>query len=400
MAKLLIIGGGIGGLAAAACLHARGIEADVFERVAELREVGAALALWPNATRVLQRLGLLEGLVRRAHVPPAGALRDWRGRILKEMVQLQSETPAVFAHRAEVHRALLSAIPPERVHLNKRFTRLERNAGAEGSVRAVFEDGTRSPWADGLVGADGIRSVVREQILQDGAAVYRGYVAWRGVAEFDAGGEVVGESWGRGQRFGFIPLGGSPQRVGWWATANKPGGQGAATCNRSPAQWKQELLERFKGWHAPIGKLLEATEEGAILCNAIEDRVPAGRGAGAGAWGEGPLTLLGDAAHPTTPNLGQGACMAIEDGAVLAQAAAAIPDVATAFRVYERTRFARTARIVRESLKFGRIGQWENPVACWLRGMTVKMGREAGLRRQFQELWLYDAWDAPLMMPG
>jgi 2-polyprenyl-6-methoxyphenol hydroxylase-like FAD-dependent oxidoreductase len=92
--------------------------------------------------------------------------------------------------------------------------------------------------------------------------------------------------------------------------------------------------------------------------------------------------------------------MAIEDGAVLAQAAAAIPDVATAFRVYERTRFARTARIVRESLKFGRIGQWENPVACWLRGMTVKMGREAGLRRQFQELWLYDAWDAPLMMPG
>src|SRR5579862_9352726 len=100
MARIVIIGGGIGGLAAAACLRARGVEAEVYERTRELREVGAALALWPNATLVLKHLGVLDGLLKQAHVPPAGALRDSRGRVLKKMAQLQLESPTIFAHRA------------------------------------------------------------------------------------------------------------------------------------------------------------------------------------------------------------------------------------------------------------------------------------------------------------
>ena len=226
-------------------------------------------------------------------------------------------------------------------------------------MRAVFADGTHSEWGDGLIGADGIRSAVREATLADGAPVYRGYVAWRGVAEFassGADGEIVGESWGRGMRFGFIPRG--LGRGGWWATANKPGRQGQATCAETQGQWKKEILARFGKWHAPIPKLLETTPESAILCNAIMDRAPPKVPR---AWGEGPITLLGDAAHPTTPNMGQGACMAIEDGAVLARAVAEMPDMAAAFRAYERARLARTAKIVRESLKLGgagAVGEW------------------------------------------
>jgi len=162
----------------------------------------------------------------------------------------------------------------------------------------------------------------------------------------------------------------------------------------SREQWKQELLARFKGWHQPIERLLESTPESAILCNAILDREPPNPPK---PWGKGPMTLLGDAAHPTTPNLGQGACMAIEDAAVLGQAVGSIPSVETAFRVYERTRFARTAMIVRESLKFGKMGQWENKLACGVRNLMIKMSPSSGLRRQFRDLWMYDAWQAPLV---
>ena len=109
---------------------------------------------------------------------------------------------------------------------------------------------------------------------------------------------------------------------------------------------------------------------------------------------------LGDAAHPTTPNLGQGACMAIEDAAVVAHALAAIPDVAQAFRIYEATRFDRTAGVVKESLKMGALGQWQNGLACALRNVLVRHSPTRGIERTLRELWFYDAWDAPLIVQG
>jgi len=404
------MGGGIGGLATAACLRARGFDADVYERAAELREVGAALGLWPNATLVLQHLGVLDALKKLAHVPAAGALRDVRGKVIMKMQALETAVPTIFAHRADLHRVLLSVIPSDGLHLNKNCTSIER----EGSrVRAIFADSTCSPWADGLLGADGIRSVVRDMTLHDGPPTYRGYVAWRGVAAFDPGEEMVGETWGRGQRFGFIPLGqgvhgagdsgavapdaAAGPRVGWWATANMPESQADDTCRQPQAAWKKEVLARFKNWHRPIRDLLEATPESAFLCSAILDRPPPSADK---PWGDGPVTLLGDAAHPTTPNLGQGACMAIEDAAVVAHAVASIPEIPTALRVYEMSRVARTAMIVSESLKFGKIGQWENPLACALRDALVRVAPEKRMRKQFRELWTYDAWEAPLIMRG
>ena len=114
MAHFIIIGGGIGGLATACSLRARGITCEVYERAAELREVGAAIGLWPNATRVLKHLGVLDELIRLAHVPPAGALRDWRGRVMVRMINFKSDVPSVFAHRADLHGVLLDALSPDR----------------------------------------------------------------------------------------------------------------------------------------------------------------------------------------------------------------------------------------------------------------------------------------------
>jgi len=392
MARIVIIGGGIGGLALGASLHKRGITCSIYERAGELRDVGAAIGLWPNASRVLKHLGVLETLIAGAHTPPAGVLRSTRGRILLRMATLETDVPAVFAHRAEAHRAILSAVPANAIFLNKACTTIVRDGPR---VRAEFADGTKSEWGEGLVGADGIHSRVRALTLNDGPPTYRGYVAWRGVAtNFQWKEEMVGQTDGRGQRFGFIPLG--RRGIGWWAAVNKSQAEADQACARSQAEWKKEVLGRYQGWHAPIPQLLEATPESAYLCNAIMDRPVV---AAFSPWGEGAVTLLGDAAHPMTPNLGQGACMAIEDAAVLAHALASMPEVGCAFRAYERTRFARTSHVTQQSLEMGRVGQWQNPIACALRSVLYRLAPERRMRKQFRELWCYDAWEAPLESP-
>ena len=243
MTSILIIGGGIGGLSAAIALRKLGIEAHVYERASTPSEFGAAISLWPNATRVIRHLGILDDLLGQSHLPPAATLRDWRGPILRQMTSFQTDAPSLFTHRATLHACLLAAVPASTIHFGKVFTRFELE---NGKVRAHFADGSESPWYDGLVGADGMRSAVRGQLLNDGEPRYRGYIAWRGVATFPSDG-VVGESWGRGQRFGFIPLG--RERVGWWATANDrtpdetlkqdaqpmEGGRAAALCEMARA---------------------------------------------------------------------------------------------------------------------------------------------------------------------
>ncbi len=388
---VVIIGGGIGGLALAACLRVRGegrVRAIVYEQAEELKEVGAALGVWPNAGRVLAWLGVYERLKAESYVAPAGVLRDSCGRVLMRMDGMKTggDLPMVFAHRAGLLEAIRSAVPPEWIVLGKRCEGIEHEAE---EVRARFADGSFSEWGDGLVGADGIRSVVRRETLGDGETIYRGYVAWRGVAEFESN-DAIGETWGCGRRFGFIPVGNG--RVAWWAAANDRAPE--ETLKRGPVAWKAEVLKLFGGWHSPIRAVVEATPGDAVLCNAICDREPVAR------WGDGAVTLLGDAAHPMTPNLGQGACMAIEDAAVLAQAVDAIPGAETAFRVYEATRAERTALVVRESLKFGRMGQWGNPLACAMRNWMVRVMPGGGVEEKFRRLWAYDAWETPLVMPG
>jgi 2-polyprenyl-6-methoxyphenol hydroxylase-like FAD-dependent oxidoreductase len=202
---------------------------------------------------------------------------------------------------------------------------------------------------------------VRAQLLGDGPPVYRGYPVWRGVAEAGAGWEELTETLGRGLRFGTVPIGRG--RVAWWATANEPEGTDDA-----PEGRKAKLLRLFGGWHHPIPLLLEATPQAQMLKNDTYDRRPV-RG-----WGRGAVTLLGDAAHPTTPNFGQGGCMAIEDGAVLAACLCdRLDDVAAALRQYERRRYRRTASIIRQSLVYGTVAQWANPLAVRVRDAVFRL---------------------------
>lgn len=371
----IVVGGGIGGLSAAIALRRAGIQADVYERAPELREVGAGISLWPNATRQLRRWGLLDEIVRRGFRFTDGEMRNARGDLLAGMPVPAADAPAVLIHRADLHAVLADALPPWAIRTGAEFTRLaefadrvEADFGEAGTVEGAF-----------VVGADGLRSAVRRQVLGDGDPVYRGYPVWRGVAPAGAvEARTIVETLGRGLRFGTVPIGGG--RVAWWATANEPDGTDDAAEGR-----KAKLLRLFGDWHRPIPQLIEATPEDEILKNGTYDRPPVRR------WGRGRVTLLGDAAHPTTPNLGQGGCMAIEDAAVLARCLTETDDVPAALRAFERSRFRRTAWITRESLRYGQIAQWQHAAAVRMRDLLFRATPAAVVKSTMRRMMAFDA---------
>ena len=344
--KLIIAGGGIGGMAAALALHRAGLGVTVFERAPAFTEVGTGMSLWPNATRVLQSLGVLEQVMARGETVTRFNLHRPNGTTISTISMEGFATPALCVHRAELHRALFESLPSDCVEANQV---IQSFAQSVDGVTARFASG-REVRADGLIGADGINSVIRAQIHGPIAPLYRGYCIWRGIAP-DPGGIVRGhisETWGAGQRFGVLPMG--QRRICWYATRNVRPAQLDV-----PEGRKGEVQDLFRGWHHPIPALIEATKPTDILRNDARDRPPLRT------WGRGRVTLLGDAAHPITPNVGQGACMAIEDAACLAKLLPGAPEVAGAFRAYEAKRKPRTAFIARQARRIGAIGQWENP---------------------------------------
>ena len=350
-----IVGGGIGGIATAVALRQVGVNAVVYERAKRLHEVGAGMMLWPNATRVLRDMGLLEKVLECSGPNTHFLVRTSCGKVLMNIALGEFDVPAVCTRRADLLAVLLTALPPERVRLGHELQSL-RQAGSK--VRLCFSDGLVEEH-DAVVGADGLRSRVRSELFGDSEPIYRGYTVWRGVARYDGNAlppSSNSETWGTGKRFGILNTG--HERFTWYATANVPSHHIDAPSGR-----KRELQDMFAGWHEPIADLIDATENDRILKNGARDFAPLRR------WGRGMVTLLGDAAHSCTPNLGQGGCMALEDALVLAKCVDRETFLHGALRRYESLRFHRTRRIQQRSLLMGHIGQWQNPLL--VRGRRV-----------------------------
>lgn len=343
-----IVGGGIGGIAAAVALNQAGIDATVYERAPQLREVGAGMMLWPNATRVLQAFGLLAGVLERSGSSTHFLVRAGNGTVLMNIALGEFDVPAICMRRSDLLNVLLAALPSGSIRLGHTLSKLEH---ARDRVSISFEGGLVAEH-DAVIGADGIRSRVRTELFGHSDPIYRGYTVWRGVARYDGSAIVPGansETWGAGKRFGILNTG--PGKFTWYTAVNVPPDHLDA-----PAGRKHELLEAFRGWHEPIQDLIAATNDEEIMKNGAYDLVPLRR------WGQGRVTLLGDAAHPCTPNLGQGGCMALEDAAVLAKCLGqeTLPEVA--LRRYEALRRQRTRHIQQRSRMMGEIAQWENRI--------------------------------------
>ncbi|WP_280434321.1 FAD-dependent monooxygenase [Nocardia carnea] len=346
--KAVVVGGGIGGLATAAAFHRQGWDIEVLERAAEFAEVGAGLTIQPNGLRALDLLRI--GDVRRTGriVDPPSGIRAANGTwlIRNDVGALKHRFGQwVTVHRAELIEMLLTAIPADTLR-----------AGAE--VRQVHPDGTVTHTAgttsgDLVVGADGLRSITRSTLWPTRPEPrYAGYTTWRFLAESRAVSESV-ETWGSGARFGQVPM--PDGRVYCYAMANAPAGSrmGAA-----------DLRERFQRWHEPIPALLEAVEDDAVLQHDTYE-LPA-----LPSFVTGRVALLGDAAHAMTPNLGQGACQALEDAATLVEKVTAL-GLDAGLAAYDRARRTRTRMVVRRSRQAGAPAHWTNPVLTALRDATL-----------------------------
>ena len=368
---ILIAGGGIGGLTAAIALRRAGFPVQVHERASEIREVGAGITLQANAILALRRIGLDQAVMEAGRPIGTASIRRWDGALLSGTDFREIETllgaPSVAIHRATLQKILLEALGSGVLHAGSEVAGYE--AGPD-SVEVRLGDGGRIAGA-ALIGADGIHSAVRARLLGDGDPLYAGYVSWRGVTpeNFHPVPQEVSESWGPGRRFGIVPI--EKGRVYWFTTLNTPPGG-----RDEPGQARAALLRLFEGWHPPIRALLAATPEEAILRNDILHRMPVRT------WGEGRVSLLGDAAHPMTPNLGQGAGQAIEDAVVLAECLRGEPDLPAALRRYEARRIPRANGFVLGSLRLGRLAQWENGLARGVRDRLIAWTPASVAKRQ------------------
>lgn len=353
--RVIVVGAGIGGLVAAIALRRRSVEVTVVERAADPREIGAGITLWPNAMRALRTLGLADAVIAAGAPALSGEIRSRRGEVLSrptfDDLERRFGEQGVAIHRADLRRLLLAALDPSIVRLGARYVGSTEDGDA---ITVRLADGDRER-ADVLVGADGLRSTVRSHLWGEMPPRYAGYTAWRGVVTA-ASDDVGFESWGRGERFGLVPIG--TDRVYWFATANAPEG------GRDAADPRPELLRRFGDWHRPIPAIIAATPAPAILRHDVSDRPPLSR------WSKGRVTLLGDAAHPMTPNLGQGACQAIEDA--LAASLDGASNVADALHAYDALRLPLTSALVRQSRTIGRIGQLQSAPLVRLRDLALK----------------------------
>lgn len=358
--RIAILGGGIAGLTASIALRQAGQESTLYESHPSLRADGAGLALGANAIKAFRRLGLADEVMAAGHLLDALSIVDMRGRMI-----MRTDSRAIssrygadnFAiHRSELHRVLSARVPAEGVRLASPCTVIER---ADGAVRLYFANGMNAT-ADVVIAADGLHSAVRRQIYPRIQPRYAGYTCWRGVVDgHDLPLKEATETWGPMGRVGIVPL--ADGRIYWFATTNAP--------ERDPrfhAFGVQDVVRLFRGYHDPIGEVIARTEPTALLHNDISDLPPLPR------FSFGNIALIGDAAHATTPNMGQGACQAIEDAVVMAECWKHADEPAEALRMYEQRRMKRAQTIVQMSRQLGVVAQIQSRWAGALRNAALR----------------------------
>jgi 2-polyprenyl-6-methoxyphenol hydroxylase-like FAD-dependent oxidoreductase len=350
--RALVVGGGIGGLAAGLALQRVAIEVLVLEQAPRLEAVGAGLGLAANAMQALDRLGI--GDTVRARGLATGRLVACRPDG-KPLIDLRLDGREMLGvHRADLQEVMAAELG-DALRLGAACV-VFRDDGGIG----VTLEGGEEVGGDLLVGADGLRSRTRAWLLDDGPPMYAGYMGWRAVAELESEwlrGRMT-ETWGRGVRFGLIPIGRG--RVYWFVSESRYEPEAPVV----PAR-KAELSRFVEGWHEPIQAAVAATPEDAITGTGIYWRKPVQT------WGRGRVTLLGDAAHPMTPDLSQGAAQALEDAVVLAASLRAADDPVTGLRTYEDARRKRTAQIVRRSHQAGGLAQASSGLGARVRDLLM-----------------------------
>jgi 2-polyprenyl-6-methoxyphenol hydroxylase-like FAD-dependent oxidoreductase len=361
--RAIVIGAGIGGLATAIGLRRSGWQVQVYEQAGSAHPVGAGISLWSNALRALEWLGVAQAIRDRGAVRTGGGVRSpsgrWLSRTLADALIASDDVTMLMVHRADLHEALLAALPHDVVRFGARLERVEEAAAAV-TVQLATDGGPTTDEAALLVAADGLRSVVRRQLWSPGFGPrYAGFTAWRGVTERPFTLVEQSQTLGRAAEVGLVQL--QDGRVYWFATGDDLEGI-------RHADERAEVLRRFGSWHAPIRDVVEATRRQHVLRHDLF-RLPRPYPS----FVRGRVALLGDAAHAMLPTLGQGGCLALEDAVVLSDAVAHHGEVPTALTVYDGERRPRDQRMSASSDRMAKITQLRNPVVLPLRDLALRL---------------------------
>lgn len=363
--KAIIIGAGIGGLCTAIELQRIGWKVSIWDKANSLTGLGAGIILAPNAMFVLEKLGVANDIRNQGSKVDKAVILSWDG---KEIMCLPTDTQAqrYGTHSYLIQRGALQSILLERLHKETNLhtqKELLQFSESEHKVTALSKDGS-TEVADLLIGADGLHSKVRELLFGPQPLRYSGYTALRGICTLENKGLIDDhgggfEAWGKGKRFGFTKIG--EGKYFWFTAINAPKNKEIPKLER-----KNKALHLLNGWCDPIKAIIQATHTNDILHHDIFDRAPLSN------WSSNRVTLLGDAAHPMLPNLGQGGAQAMEDAFVLTQSLNSTTDISKALKEYEKKRVPRTTKVVKQSRRMGRLVQLENPLILKARNTMLK----------------------------
>jgi 2-polyprenyl-6-methoxyphenol hydroxylase-like FAD-dependent oxidoreductase len=368
--KIAIIGGGIGGLTTALALKQNGQDVMIYESAPEIKPVGAGIIMANNAMQVFDKLGIRQKIERAGCKISTINIADSKlNRISSSDLTIFENKYGVYnvaIHRADLQKILADEIGFQNIQFSKRLNKIEQG----NDVKLIFEDNTNIN-VDIVIGADGIKSVVREQLL--GAKNFRDSKqrCWRGVSELDwtskYNHEAI-EAWGKGKRFGFVKI--TDNKIYWYAVIND-----------SMMNGNSNIEELFKDFHPEIVKIISETPKENIIFNDIIDLKPIKQ------WQKGKICLIGDAAHATTPNMGQGACQAIEDAYVLGKLFGQGKSAKEVFQQYEKLRMKKAHFIVNTSWTIGKVAHFQNSIAVWLRNVLMKRIPKATNEKQLEKIF-------------
>ena len=372
--KISILGAGIAGLSTATVLEKLGFEYSIYESTKSMEPVGAGLGLGANAIKALKHLGIADEVIAKGEELESFDILDQKGRLITktdtQRLNQQFGLNNFTIHRARLHEVLLKHIDAQKLHLNKRCISMK----SHGNGLELYFDDESTHTADFLIVADGIHSNIRRQLIPNSEPRFAGYTCWRGVLNYPTEGLASSETWGKEGRFGIVPL--DNDLLYWFACVNAKQND-----QMLKAYGAKEISERFESFHHPIPSIIAATQNHEIIWGDIFDLKPLPK------YAFDKALLIGDAAHATTPNMGQGACQALEDAAWLKTLLSNAQDLEEVFRRFEQIRLKRTHWITQQSRSIGKLAQLSNPFLVGLRNGLFRLIPERVNEKQLKRLY-------------
>ncbi len=360
--NIAIIGGGIGGLATAVGLHKIGIKAHVYERAGSFKPLGAGIGIGSNVMLALQKLGVAGDILKSAMPLTEQRFLNGKFQVMNSidftLLKKRFGEENITIERADLHAALFSAVDSRAFHFNKKVESFNQS---NEHVELIFSDGTKETL-DYVIAADGINSIFRKTLVPNSLPRYAGYTCWRGITKNkdDVTPHISSEAWSKKGRFGWAPLHNGD--VYWFACinseANHPVYEGFS---------KEDVADYFSFYAPVVERLIRETYDDYFLHHDIYDIKPLDT------FVYNRICLLGDAAHATTPNMGQGAGQSIEDAYELMEAIKNTPTMNDAFKQYDATRVKKTKKVINLSRQIGWAAQWDNSLLVGFRNKVFPL---------------------------